>query len=133
MSISGATVGHDLTVTPVDGEVRTEHVVGTLPEAMAAGLFHPNCRDSAVAYIDGASLTPVGLEPLPPEVYAAEQRQRALERRVRAHRRRVQVALPGTKAAAKRHLAAAVRVSREHAAAHDIKHRPRRERIGVSR
>lgn len=133
VSLTGATVGQDLTVTPFDAPPRTEHVVGTLAEAMATGLLHPNCRHALVDFADGVSMAPAGLEPPPAGVYEAEQRQRALERRVREHRRRAAVALPGQQAKAKRRLAAAVKASREHAAVHGIKRQTRRERLGVAR
>lgn len=134
LSITGRTTGQSITVTPWDMAPRTERVAGTLTEAMAEGLYHPNCRHAAVPYIDGQAMTPADLEPEPASVYEAEQRQRALERNVRAARRREQVAVePGAKAKAKRRVAAAAKASREHAARHGIKRRTRRERIDVPR
>jgi hypothetical protein len=133
LSLTGKTVGQDVTVTPYDMPERTERVIATLPEAMAKGLLHPNCRHSILPYADGQSMTPAGLEPKPAAEYAAEQRQRALERKVREHRRRAAVALPGQKASAKRRLAASVKASRDHAAHHGVKRRTRRERLGVPR
>ena len=104
---------------------------GTLAEAIAGGLLHPNCRHS---------LIPAGAAPLPASappsrgVYEAEQRQRALERRVRAWRRRLAAALtPQAQATARRRLAAAQRASREHAVAHGLTRQPRRERADVAR
>lgn len=134
ISITGRTVGQTLTVTPWDAPPRSERVVASLTEAMAHGFLHPNCRHTLVPYTDGQAMTPAGLEPPPAAEYEAEQRQRALERRVRAARRRHAATLdPAGRAAARRRLAAAQAVSRAHAAQHGITHRPRRERIDVAR
>lgn len=134
ISITGATAGQTLTATPKGAPARTERVVATLPEAMAAGFLHPNCRHGLVPFIDGQVMTPVGRTLLPRPVYDAEQRQRALERAVRSARRRHAVALdPGTYAATRRAVAAAQRAAREHAAQHGIPRRRRRERIDVPR
>ncbi len=134
LSITGATVGQTLTVTPFAASQRSDRVIATVPEAIAAGLLHPGCRHALINFVDGQVMTPAGLRPKPAAVYDAEQRQRALERKVREHRQRVAVAVtPQAKAAAKRRLAIAAKASKQHAAASGIKRRPRRERIGVPR
>ncbi|MEV5710166.1 phage minor capsid protein [Actinoallomurus sp. NPDC052274] len=134
LSITGKTAGQRITVTPWDAPARTERVVATLHEAMARGLLHPNCRHTLVPYADGQVMTPADLQPPPAAEYEAEQRQRALERRVRAARRRQAVAVhPGEQTRAKRRVAAAQRAAREHAATHGIPRRLRRERIDVAR
>lgn len=130
----GVDAGHQLTVTPWDSEPRTETVLATLEEALAAGLLHPSCRHSLVPWADGAAVTPADLEPKPPAVYEAEQRQRALERRARDADRVLQAAVtPQAKASAKRRLAAARSASREHAARHGVKRTPRREKAAGAR
>lgn len=73
-------------VVPVD-------VAGSLTEARAAGLFHPNCRHALAAYLPGVSTAP---EPFPGpngSTYKDTQQQRYLERQVRAWKRREAVAL----------------------------------------
>lgn len=62
-------------------------VTATMAEAEAAGLHHPNCRHRHSAYVPGITpLTPP--EPDPGhEGYKATQKQRYLERQVRASKR----------------------------------------------
>lgn len=63
-------------------------VAGSLPEAKAAGLMHPNCRHSISIYLPGVT------KPLPPKgdrtraTYEQSQQQRYFERQVRAWKRR---------------------------------------------
>ena len=104
---------------------------GTLAEAIAHGLLHPNCRHSLRQPGDAP---PPASTPPPEGACEAEQRQRALERRVRAWRRRQAAALtPQAQATARRRLAAAQRASREHATGHGLTHRPLRERADAAR
>ena len=61
----------------------------TIAEATAAGLFHPRCRHTLVAFIPGRTSIPA---PRPwtsadEAAYEASQRQRLLERRIRAAKR----------------------------------------------
>ena len=61
----------------------------TIAEATAAGLFHPNCRHTLLAFIPDVTNIPA---PRPwtdddARVYAESQQQRALERSVRAAKR----------------------------------------------
>lgn len=66
-------------------------VSGSLPEARAAGLMHPNCRHSVSAYFPGLSRR---LEPVEQRgTYEQSQQQRYLERQVRAWKRRAAAAL----------------------------------------
>ncbi|MFE0132399.1 phage minor capsid protein [Streptomyces sp. NPDC059037] len=64
------------------------HVAGSLLEARAAGLFHPNCRHSLSAYLPGVTKRPQ----VPPHpqgaTYEDTQQQRYYERQVRAWKRR---------------------------------------------
>lgn len=59
-------------------------VAGSVAEAMSAGLLHPHCRHSLSAYIPGVTTPYTAVDD--PEGYAASQRQRELERRVRRDR-----------------------------------------------
>jgi hypothetical protein len=74
-----------------DDELVSVEVAGSLPEARAAGLMHPNCRHSVRAYLPGVT------KPRPkPEArasYEQTQQQRYLERQVRAWKRRAAAAV----------------------------------------
>lgn len=61
-------------------------VAGSLPEARAAGLLHPNCRHSISIYLPGVTRP----RPKPPSraTYEQTQQQRYFERQVRAWKRR---------------------------------------------
>jgi hypothetical protein len=74
LSVSGRTAGYP-----------------SLVEATAGGLFHPNCRHQVTAYLPG--ITRPLERTADPAGDQARQRTRALERRVRAWRRREAVAL----------------------------------------
>lgn len=69
---------------------------GTDPErpalatATSGGLFHPNCTHTVDAYTPGLTRLPEARAN--PEGYAARQRQRTLERRIRESKRRVAAA-----------------------------------------
>ncbi|MET8765477.1 phage minor capsid protein [Streptomyces sp. NPDC004658] len=90
------------TGAPGAREVRIEHaaedsrevtvrVAGSLPEARAAGLMHPNCRHSVSAYLPGVSRVP---EPQPSRgTYEDTQKQRYLERQIRRWKRREAAAM----------------------------------------
>lgn len=60
-----------------------------LSTAMAAGLFHPNCRHSRALYFEG--ITELPKQPVTDEValtrYEAEQRQRGMESKIRKYKR----------------------------------------------
>lgn len=59
-----------------------------LSEAIDKGLLHPNCRHSLITYFPGITTLPVvpdGKEAI--QVYEAEQKQRALERKIRKWKR----------------------------------------------
>ncbi len=75
--------GNTATGTEVDGHV----VDGTLAEAVAAGLWHPNCTHRADPFTPG--LTRITEPKQNPEGYAAAQTQRRLEREVRELKRRL--------------------------------------------
>lgn len=67
-------------------ELITVDVAGTIPEAAAAGLFHPNCRHSLSAYLPGVTKPPT--HTADPAGDAAKRRLRAMERHVRSWKRR---------------------------------------------
>jgi len=110
------------------------HVAGSLVEARAAGLFHPNCRHSLAAYLPGVTTRPPH-HATPGTTYEDTQRQREIERHIRAWKRRAAVALDEparTRANAK--VRAWQKAAREHVAAHEhIRRKPQREQIGAAR
>lgn len=83
-----------------DNQMVTVHVAGSLPEAKAAGLMHPNCRHSISIYLPGMT------RPLPPKAdrtratYEQSQQQRYFERQVRAWKRRAAGSIDDEKKAA---------------------------------
>lgn len=64
----------------------TVSVDATYDQARAEGLFHPNCGHTIAAYIPGASRA-VPTTDGDPDVYAASQKQRSLERAIRKEKR----------------------------------------------
>jgi hypothetical protein len=69
------------------------HVAGSLPEARAAGLMHPNCRHSLSVYLPGVTERPQSPPHPQGATYEDTQRQRYYERQVRAWKRRAAAAL----------------------------------------
>lgn len=76
----------------------------TVAQATEAGLFHPNCRHHLAAYFPGRSTLPEPAEWTDGHAaaYKATQRQRALERDIRAAKRQAQYALTPQSAAESR-------------------------------
>lgn len=114
-----------------DGRMVSVRVAGSLDEARAAGLQHPNCRHSVSTYTPG--LTTVEDAESDPAGYEAGQRQRAIERNIRKWKRREAVA---TSPAEKRATSAKVRAwqgaMRQHLAAHpDLRRLRHREQEGA--
>jgi hypothetical protein len=68
-------------------------VAGSLEEARAAGLYHPNCRHSVRPYLPGITRQPAPAHPPGRATYADTQQQRYLEEQLRAWQRREAVAL----------------------------------------
>jgi hypothetical protein len=110
------------------------HVAGSLTEARAAGLFHPNCRHSLAAYLPGVTTRPPH-HPTPGTTYEDTQRQRAIERHIRRWKRTAAVAMDEqarTRANAK--VRAWQARQREHVDAHPhLRRKPQREQIGTAR
>lgn len=87
--------------------------VATLDEAMQNGLFHPSCRHQVRSWQPGVRIVPARNPD--PDGYDAEQRQRALERRLRRWRGSYAAAFDdlGRQSAARR-IAAASQALAEH-------------------
>lgn len=117
---------------------RDEHVTfkvsATVEEAMAAGLFHPNCEHTLVAYLPGVTM----LRTVPQWTDAHErryqdtQRLRALERSVRAAKHEALGALTDLdrKRAERMARAGQARI-RAHIAQTGLIRRPRREQLNL--
>ncbi|MFE0727938.1 phage minor capsid protein [Streptomyces antibioticus] len=83
-----------------DGEMVTVEVAGSLPEARAAGLLHPNCRHSISVYLPGVSRIP---DAQPSRAtYEDTQRQRYYERQIRKWKRLEGAAMDEATARARR-------------------------------
>ncbi|MEU1141789.1 phage minor capsid protein [Streptomyces sp. NPDC005885] len=84
-----------------DGRMVRVRVAGSLPEARAAGLFHPNCRHSDSAYFPGVTRPRAPKADRTRATYEQSQQQRYFERQVRAWKRRAAGAIDdGAKAKA---------------------------------
>ncbi|MGW4411171.1 phage minor capsid protein [Nonomuraea sp. NPDC004702] len=114
-----------------DDHMVTVNVVDTLQGAMSRGLFHPNCRHSASAYLPG--VTTLKKNTADPEGDKARQKQRALERKIRTEKEKALGALtPEAKKEANARVRAAQAALRAHLAAHPkLKRLPYREQIGA--
>lgn len=118
LSISGQTSGtvRAENLRSASGGTVAVRVVGTLDEARAAGLQHPNCRHTIGLYQPGVT-RPFGPTE-DPEGAAARQEARRLERGVREWRRREAVAIsPEAAAEAKRKAAVWEQRRKDHVAA----------------
>lgn len=113
-----------------DGEQVTVRVAGSVVEAIAAGLMHPNCRHSFRAYLPGVTKYPL-LNTQDPEGDRARQKQRGLERAIRKAKLVEAGALDAkAKRAAAREVRARQAALREHLAAHpDLMRLRHREQI----
>lgn len=105
-------------------------VKATMAEAEAAGLHHPNCRHRHSAYVPGfTDLTP----PEPDEGnegYHATQKQRYLERQIRASKRMEAAAIDEHDLHAARQRKRAYQAKlRDHIAEHDLPRRRYREQL----
>ncbi|MGA5209010.1 phage minor capsid protein [Streptomyces pseudogriseolus] len=143
LTLSGQSGPHTVQaehVTETVGRIRrrrrtvTVHVAGSLLEARAAGLFHPNCRHSLSAYLPGVTTRPPH-HATPGTTYEDTQRQREIERHIRKWKRRQAAAMDEQ---ARRAAGARVRewqkAMREHVDAHEhLRRKPQREQIGAAR
>jgi hypothetical protein len=130
LSISGR-VGAVIEPSVLTGTPRTVNVTASLAAARAAGFQHPNCRHSVSAYLPGVTIA--GVAQRDPAGYEAGQRQRQIERAIRAWKRRQVVALDD---AAARVAGAKVRewqaALRAHIDANELRRLTRREQIGTA-
>lgn len=121
--------GRILVITP-DG------VHPTVDEATAAGLFHPNCKHHLAEHIEGHTQLPEPQEwtPEDQERYNATQKQRALERQIRAAKREALYATtPEARLAATRDVRAAQAKMRAFLHDHEnLLRRPHREQPDLS-
>ncbi|MEU8195242.1 phage minor capsid protein [Microbispora amethystogenes] len=92
---NGGQVGKRAERSLATGNEVTVNVAGTVAEARAAGLQHPNCRHNLMAYLPGLTKPP----PKPPTdtTYEDTQKQRYLERQIRGWKRKAAAAPPGSK------------------------------------
>jgi hypothetical protein len=150
LALSGSGSGSS-TITDASGTKRTEKINGTLEDAVAHGLLHPNCRHSLTPWTDGAGAVAtaggqdrgyvvggkVVKESLPigtPQDYTDEQKLRGHERNVRRAALRVAAATsPQAKASAKARLAHAQGALREHVRTTGVTRLPHREKAGKPR
>lgn len=115
-----------------DGRMVSVRVAGSLPEARAAGLLHPNCRHSISIYLPGVTRP----RPKPPSrgTYEQTQQQRYYERQVRMWKRRAAAAVDDD---AKRKANARVRAYqgriRELVADTGLPRKSHREQVGSAR
>ncbi|MFF5228442.1 phage minor capsid protein [Dactylosporangium sp. NPDC000521] len=113
-----------------DGVMVNVEIAGTVAEAIAAGLMHPNCRHSLSGYMPGVTRIPTHTED--PEGDKARQRLRALERRVRSEKLKAETALdPAAKKAHNAKVRAAQAEIRDHVEATGLIRQPHREQIDL--
>ncbi|MCI4143048.1 phage minor capsid protein [Streptomyces sp. MMS20-AI2-20] len=143
LTLSGQSGPHTVQaehVTETVGRIRrrrrtvTVHVAGSLLEARAAGLFHPNCRHSLSAYLPGVTTRPPH-HATPGTTYEDTQRQREIERHIRKWKRRQAAAMDDqTRRAAGARVREWQKAMREHVDAHEhLRRKPQREQIGTAR
>jgi hypothetical protein len=117
-----------------DTRTVTVDVAGSVEEAVAAGLMHPNCRHSLSAYLAGVTKSPTDTED--PEGDEARQKLRALERDVRKAKTQAAAVIDP---AARPTFEAAVRAKQAEIRDHianaptDLFRQPQREQIGSAR
>jgi hypothetical protein len=110
------------------------HVAGSLTEARAAGLFHPNCRHSLSAYMPGVTTRPQSPPHPQGATYEDTQQQRYLERQVRAWKRRSAVAMDdAARAKANAKVRAYQARIRQLTAETGLRRKSSREQIGAAR
>lgn len=151
LSLSGTTPAGSVTAAADSNGVRQQAtVMASLAAARAAGFLHPNCRHSLMPFTDGAVIALAGGQRgfvrhgtayqrgvIPDDEsasYRAQQRQRALERRVRAWKMRQAAAMsPAAAQRARAGTTAATRALASHVAAHQLTRQRYRETPGKAR
>lgn len=132
LSISGSVRGRVELPSMVGSGTVTVDIAGSVAEARAAGLQHPNCTHSLRAYLPGATRRPT--KPTAnPKGYEAKERQRELERGIRRWKERESAALtPEAKATAAGKVRAWQKAMRNHLAANpELKRLSYREQPGA--
>lgn len=131
LSISGRTGELRFPDLRRGGEV-VVRVAASVAEARAAGWKHPNCRCTIRTYLPGVTRADALERPAwDADAYRAQQRQRAIERQIRAWKQREAIAItPEARREARNRIAAAQATMREHLAQHDyLKRQTRREQV----
>lgn len=112
------------------------HVAGTLEEARAAGLQHPNCKHTLIAYLPGVTqLKTRTAEEIDAAVerFKETQRLRAMERAVRRSKMAELAALTDTdRQAARRRTRDLQARIRDYTAETGLNRRPRREQLNLA-
>ncbi|MGO1321012.1 MAG: phage minor capsid protein [Galactobacter sp.] len=128
LSMDGTPAGSYPMLSAVSDAVVTVRVEGTLDEARAAGLFHPNCRDTTVAFLPGVE--PINTGPAyDPQMEADRDHLRALERRVRKLKR--DQILDGPDPSTSKKIADAQAQIRDHVETTGLKRQRRREQLNL--
>ncbi|WP_320069613.1 phage minor capsid protein [Micromonospora sp. RTGN7] len=132
LTISGGQRGRVELSSMVAAGTVTVDIAGSVEDARAAGLQHPNCTHSLRSYLPGATKRPVR-PTANPRGYEAKEKQRAIERGIRKWKEREASALDDTaKASAAGKVKAWQGAMRDHLAEHpELKRLPYRERIGA--
>ncbi|RLK13317.1 ADP-ribosyltransferase exoenzyme [Micromonospora sp. M71_S20] len=132
LSIGGGQRGRVELRSMVGAGTVTVDIAGTVDEARAAGLQHPNCTHSLRAYLPGATKRPAR-PTANPQGYEAKERQREIERQIRKWKEREAGALDDVgKATAAAKVKAWQGTMRDHLAANpELKRLPYREQIGA--
>lgn len=129
----GTVTGPVTVYSATDGHAFQVQVDDTLSQARAGGWGHPNCRCNLEAYIPGVTVLseakPEGA--WDQEQYDAQQRQRAIERQIRAWKTRQAIAIdPASQRAAQQRIEGWQAEQREHLAANPyLKRQSSREQI----
>jgi hypothetical protein len=136
--------GAILTASGPIGAVRTQAadrdrtvtfiVTGTLEQATAEGLFHPNCRHVPLPYLPGVTRVTGGRDWTKADqaLYDATQQLRALERRIRSYKRQEAAALDDvSRRRAARNVRATQAMIRAHVDRHHLVRRRHREQLDL--
>lgn len=95
VSIDNTPRGRVQVLSELADEMVTVECAGTLEEAREAGLHHPNCVHALTLYVPGASEDGAAFEyatSTPKGGYEASQKQRAIEREIRAAKLKAEIA-----------------------------------------
>jgi hypothetical protein len=133
LSISGSTpVGRLELESMLDGTPTIVYVDGTLAEARARGWGHPNCRCGKKGFFPGVTRKPER-KGHDADAYAAQQRQRTIEKQIRNGKVAEALAItPDAATKARGHVAAWQQRQRDHMKANPfLKRQYGREQIGL--